>query len=260
MHAGAKVPSGDGWYLPPTVLSGITADMPVAQEEIFGPVALVLRVPDLTAAIVAANETTFGLGSSVWCNDADEIARCIEEVEAGQVFVNDDGRVDARAPLRRDQAIRLRPRAVRARVEGVHQPEDGMDRLTPRGGSPDPMTDEITYLDHAATTALRPEVAAAMASVHERKLGNPTGSHPPAQRARALLEEARDEVAAFLGRDPGEIVFTSGGTEAANLAVLGPAGSRARCSRRGRRGGVGRRTPGGARIGQGGGPRGRRRP
>ncbi len=62
-----------------------------------------------------------------------------------------------------------------------------------------------------------------MASVHERLLGNPTGSHPPAQRARALLEDARDEVAAFLGRDPGEIVFTSGGTEAANLAVLGAA-------------------------------------
>jgi cysteine desulfurase len=87
------------------------------------------------------------------------------------------------------------------------------------------MTGEITYLDHAATTALRPEAAAAMASVHERKLGNPTGSHPPAQRARALLEDARDEVAVFLGRDPGEIVFTSGGTEAANLAVLGAAES-----------------------------------
>lgn len=85
------------------------------------------------------------------------------------------------------------------------------------------MSAEITYLDHAATTMLRPEVASAMASVHERLLGNPTGSHPPAQRARALLEDARDEVAAFLGRDPGEIVFTSGGTEAANLAVLGTA-------------------------------------
>ncbi len=78
-----------------------------------------------------------------------------------------------------------------------------------------------TYLDHAATTPLRPEVAAAMASVHEMPLGNPTGSHPPAQRARALLEEAREQVASFLGRDAGEIVFTSGGTEAANLAVLG---------------------------------------
>ena len=83
----------------------------------------------------------------------------------------------------------------------------------------------VTYLDHAATTPLRPEVAAAMAEVHDDRdgLGNPTGSHPPAQRARRLLEEARDEVAAFLGRDPGDIVFTSGGTESANLAVLGPA-------------------------------------
>jgi succinate-semialdehyde dehydrogenase/glutarate-semialdehyde dehydrogenase len=88
VHAGAPVPPGDGWYFPPTVVSGVTADMPVAQEEIFGPVALVLRVPDLYAAITTANATTFGLGSSVWTNDADEIARCIEEVEAGAVFVN----------------------------------------------------------------------------------------------------------------------------------------------------------------------------
>jgi cysteine desulfurase len=82
-----------------------------------------------------------------------------------------------------------------------------------------------TYLDHAGTSPLRPEVAAAMADVRAEKLGNPTGSHPPAQRARRLLEEARDEVAAFLGRDPAEVVFTSGGTEAANLAVLGTLGA-----------------------------------
>jgi cysteine desulfurase len=84
----------------------------------------------------------------------------------------------------------------------------------------------LTYLDHAATAPLRPEVAAAMAEVHDAgagALGNPTGSHPAAQRARRLLEEARDEVAAFLGRDPGDVVFTSGGTESANLAFLGPA-------------------------------------
>jgi cysteine desulfurase len=82
----------------------------------------------------------------------------------------------------------------------------------------------ITYLDHGATTPLRPEVAAAMAEARAEPLGNPTGSHRPAQRARRLLEEARDEVAAFLGRDPGEIVFTSGGTESANLAVFGALG------------------------------------
>jgi cysteine desulfurase len=79
----------------------------------------------------------------------------------------------------------------------------------------------LTYFDNAATMPLRPEVAAAMAEVHGELLGNPTGSHPAAQRARRLLEEARDEVASFLGRDPGEVVFTSGGTESANLAVLG---------------------------------------
>jgi cysteine desulfurase len=85
---------------------------------------------------------------------------------------------------------------------------------------------DVTYLDHAATTPVRPEVLAAMAEVAGAPgawLGNPTGSHPPAQRARRLLDEAREEVAAFLGRDPGTVVFTSGGTESANLAVLGPA-------------------------------------
>src|SRR5271168_5114511 len=81
-----------------------------------------------------------------------------------------------------------------------------------------------TYLDHGATTPLRAEVVHAMAEARSQPLGNPTGSHRPAQRARRLLEESRDEVAAQLGRDPGEIVFTSGGTESANLAVFGTVG------------------------------------
>jgi cysteine desulfurase len=80
---------------------------------------------------------------------------------------------------------------------------------------------ETTYLDHAATTPLRPEVAEAMAEALSGPLGNPTGSHGPAQRARRLLEESRDEIAALMGREPGQIIFTSGGTESANLAVLG---------------------------------------
>ncbi len=88
VHAGAKVPDSDGWYLAPTVLSGVTTDMAVAREEIFGPVAMVLAVPDLDAAIDAANATPFGLGSSVWTDDDDEIARCVEGIEAGAVFVN----------------------------------------------------------------------------------------------------------------------------------------------------------------------------
>jgi cysteine desulfurase len=60
-----------------------------------------------------------------------------------------------------------------------------------------------------------------MADAQAEPLGNPTGSHRPAQRARRLLEESRDVVADFLGRPPRDIVFTSGGTESANLAVAG---------------------------------------
>jgi succinate-semialdehyde dehydrogenase / glutarate-semialdehyde dehydrogenase len=88
VHGGGQPMEGPGWYLKPTVLSGVTSDMPVAQEELFGPVAIVERVPDLNAAIVVANSTSFGLGSSVWTNDAEEQRRCIEELEAGAVFVN----------------------------------------------------------------------------------------------------------------------------------------------------------------------------
>jgi cysteine desulfurase len=88
-----------------------------------------------------------------------------------------------------------------------------------------------TYLDHGATTPLRPEVAHAMAEARSQPLGNPTGSHRPAQRARRLLEESRDEVAAQLGREPGEIIFTSGGTESANLAVFGTLGAAVRDGR-----------------------------
>jgi succinate-semialdehyde dehydrogenase / glutarate-semialdehyde dehydrogenase len=87
-HRGARNLNGPGWYFPPTVLSGVTPDMRVAQQEIFGPVAIVERVPDLTAAIEVANDTTFGLGSSVWTQDEAEITRCVEEIEAGAVFVN----------------------------------------------------------------------------------------------------------------------------------------------------------------------------
>jgi len=87
VHGGTPV-DGPGWYFKPAVLSGVTRDMPVAAEEIFGPVAMVERVADLDAALVVANATSFGLGSSVWTNDEDEQRRCIAGIEAGAVFVN----------------------------------------------------------------------------------------------------------------------------------------------------------------------------
>jgi cysteine desulfurase len=76
------------------------------------------------------------------------------------------------------------------------------------------------YLDHAATTPMRPEAAAAYAEAISI-VGNPSSIHSAGQGARQALEEARESVAATLGCDPIEVVFTSGGTEAINLALKG---------------------------------------
>lgn len=79
------------------------------------------------------------------------------------------------------------------------------------------------YLDHAASTPMRPEAVAAMVPVLTECFGNPTGAHALAREARAELDAARERLAAVVGCKPGEIVFTGGGTEADNLAVLGAA-------------------------------------
>jgi cysteine desulfurase len=89
------------------------------------------------------------------------------------------------------------------------------------------------YLDHAASTPMRPEAVAAMAPLLGEVFGNPSGSHRWAREARRRLDDARDVVAEVLGAEPGEVVFTSGGTEADNLAVFGvvaATGGRALCS------------------------------
>lgn len=83
------------------------------------------------------------------------------------------------------------------------------------------MHEETLYLDHAATTPLRPEARTAMVPYLEGEFGNPSSVHGPGRTARAALEEARERVASAIGARPDEIVFTGGGTEADNLAVLG---------------------------------------
>ena len=79
------------------------------------------------------------------------------------------------------------------------------------------------YLDHAATTPLRREVLDAMVPVFESGWGNPGSAHAVGRTARAALDDARARLAVHLGADPREIVFTSGGTEADNLAIKGAA-------------------------------------
>lgn len=90
----------------------------------------------------------------------------------------------------------------------------------------------MLYVDHAATTPMRPEVAEAMRPYEGDMFGNPSGVHGIARRAKDALEEARERVAQLLGCEPLEVVFTGGGTESDNLAVKGAALAS------GRRGGV----------------------
>jgi cysteine desulfurase len=91
---------------------------------------------------------------------------------------------------------------------------------------------EVAYLDHAATTPLRPEALAAMTPYLTGAFGNPSGLHSVARAAKTGLEIAREEVAGGLGCEPGEVVFTGGGTEADNLAVIGAAHAARQSGRR----------------------------
>ena len=77
------------------------------------------------------------------------------------------------------------------------------------------------YLDNAATTPMRPEAVEAMLPFLTERFGNPSGAHAVSREARKALDEARDTVAQCLGARPAEVVFTGGGTEADNLAILG---------------------------------------
>ena len=79
------------------------------------------------------------------------------------------------------------------------------------------------YLDHNATTPVDPAVAAAMSAVLLNEFGNPSSVHHFGQRAKAVLDDARSEVAALIGAQPGDVVFTGGGTESDNAAIRGAA-------------------------------------
>src|SRR6267154_2995848 len=78
----------------------------------------------------------------------------------------------------------------------------------------------LVYLDHAATTPMLPEALAAMTE-ELGQLGNPSSLHNAGRRARRVVEESREQIAEVFGARPSEVIFTSGGTEADNLAVKG---------------------------------------
>jgi succinate-semialdehyde dehydrogenase/glutarate-semialdehyde dehydrogenase len=85
---GGQRPDGPGWFYPPTVIGGITRDMRMYREEVFGPVASLFRASNIEEALEIANATSFGLGSNAWTRDSAEIERFVSDLEAGQVFIN----------------------------------------------------------------------------------------------------------------------------------------------------------------------------
>jgi succinate-semialdehyde dehydrogenase / glutarate-semialdehyde dehydrogenase len=96
---GARSLPGDGYFYAPGILTDVSPDAPAYTEEVFGPVALAFRAASLDAAIELANDSPYGLASSVWTNDAAEAEQAIETLEAGSTFVNSLVKSDPRAPF-----------------------------------------------------------------------------------------------------------------------------------------------------------------
>lgn len=96
---GGKPPVGEGAFYEPTVLGAVTEGMPAFDEETFGPVAAIMRVPDVDAAIAAANASQFGLSGNIWTSDIAAARRIARELDTGGVFINGFTATNPRVPV-----------------------------------------------------------------------------------------------------------------------------------------------------------------
>ena len=96
---GGKPKEGKGAFYMPTVLSGVTQGMPAFDDETFGPVAAITRVPDVDAAVDAANASQFGLSGNVWTRDVALARKMARDLYTGGVFINGVTASDPRVPV-----------------------------------------------------------------------------------------------------------------------------------------------------------------
>ncbi|MBE9051577.1 NAD-dependent succinate-semialdehyde dehydrogenase [Nostocales cyanobacterium LEGE 11386] len=125
VNSGGKVLTGGhplsdrpGNFYPPTIITDIPPNSAIAQEEFFGPVALLFRVPDIDAAIKLANATPFGLGASAWTTNDQERDRLITEIDAGAVFINSMVKSDPRLPF---GGIKRSGYGRELSIQGIHE-------------------------------------------------------------------------------------------------------------------------------------------
>ena len=99
MLCGGSAVESKGFFYRPTVLSGVTAGMPVFDEETFGPVAAITRIRDADAALAAANASQYGLSANVWTSDVALAKRIARQLQTGGVFINGITASDPRVPV-----------------------------------------------------------------------------------------------------------------------------------------------------------------
>jgi succinate-semialdehyde dehydrogenase / glutarate-semialdehyde dehydrogenase len=115
---GKKLSEFPGNYYAPTILTDIPLDSTTAQEEFFGPVAMLFKVKDIQEAITLANATPFGLGASAWTNNSQEQEKLISEIEAGSVFINGMVKSDPRIPF---GGIKRSGYGRELSIQGIHE-------------------------------------------------------------------------------------------------------------------------------------------
>lgn len=95
---GGELPSAPGFHYPPTLLADVKPGMCAFEEETFGPVMAVMSIENIDEALAVANNTNYGLGSSIWTASTSKAMRAVNELQAGQVAVNGIVKTDPRLP------------------------------------------------------------------------------------------------------------------------------------------------------------------